>query len=28
MSSNLVDIREAWKIYHVGEVQVPAVCGV
>lgn len=28
MSADLVDIREAWKIYHVGEVQVPAVRGV
>jgi putative ABC transport system ATP-binding protein len=28
MSADLVDIRDAWKIYHVGEVQVPAVRGV
>ena len=28
MSSDLIDITDAWKIYHVGEVQVPAVCGV
>ncbi len=28
MSSDLIDIRDAWKIYHVGEVQVPAVRGV
>ncbi len=24
----LVDVRDAWKTYHVGEVDVPAVCGV
>ena len=28
MSDELIDIREAWKIYQVGEVQVPAVRGV
>jgi putative ABC transport system ATP-binding protein len=28
MSTELIDIREAWKIYQVGEVQVPAVRGV
>jgi len=28
MSDQLIDIREAWKIYQVGEVQVPAVRGV
>jgi putative ABC transport system ATP-binding protein len=28
MSSDLIDITDAWKVYHVGEVQVPAVRGV
>ncbi len=28
MSDALIDIREAWKIYHVGEIQIPAVRGV
>ena len=28
MNADLVDIQDAWKIYHVGEVQVPAVRGV
>ena len=28
MDAKLIDIREAWKIYHVGEVQIPAVRGV
>ncbi|MBI1826723.1 MAG: ABC transporter ATP-binding protein [Planctomycetes bacterium] len=28
MNAALVDIRDAWKIYHVGEVQIPAVRGV
>lgn len=28
MTSELIDIRDAWKIYQVGEVQVPAVRGV
>jgi len=28
MTADLVDIRDAWKVYHVGEVQVPAVRGV
>jgi putative ABC transport system ATP-binding protein len=28
MSADLVDIREAWKVYHLGEVQIPAVRGV
>jgi putative ABC transport system ATP-binding protein len=28
MSDELIDIRDAWKVYHVGEVQVPAVRGV
>lgn len=28
MSVELIDIRDAWKVYHVGEVQVPAVRGV
>ncbi len=28
MSNDLIDITDAWKIYHVGEVQVPAVRGV
>ena len=28
MGADLIDIRDAWKIYHVGEVQVPAVRGV
>ena len=27
MSSDLIDITDAWKVYHVGEVQVPAVRG-
>ena len=28
MSDHLIEITDAWKIYHVGEVQVPAVRGV
>lgn len=28
MTAPLIDIRDAWKIYHVGEIQVPAVRGV
>ena len=28
MSEKLIDIRDAWKVYHVGEVDVPAVRGV
>ena len=28
MNAELIDIRDAWKVYHVGEVQVPAVRGV
>lgn len=28
MSDTLIDIRDAWKIYHIGEIQVPAVRGV
>jgi len=28
MSAPLIDICDAWKVYHVGEVQVPAVRGV
>src|SRR3972149_3463914 len=28
MSTDLVDIRDAWKVYQLGEVQVPAVRGV
>jgi len=28
MSSDLIDIADAWKVYHVGEVEVPAVRGV
>lgn len=28
MTDPLIDIRDAWKIYHVGEVEVPAVRGV
>jgi len=28
MSGDLIDIADAWKVYHVGEVQVPAVRGV
>ena len=28
MSSDLIDITDAWKVYHVGEVQVTAVRGV
>jgi putative ABC transport system ATP-binding protein len=28
MGADLIDIRDAWKIYHVGEVQIPAVRGV
>ncbi len=28
MSADLVHIRDAWKVYHLGEVQVPAVRGV
>ncbi len=28
MENQLIDIRDAWKVYHVGEVQVPAVRGV
>ena len=28
MTDSLIDIRDAWKVYHVGEVNVPAVRGV
>jgi putative ABC transport system ATP-binding protein len=28
MDTTLIDIRDAWKVYHVGEVNVPAVRGV
>ena len=28
MGPQLIDIRDAWKIYHIGEIQVPAVRGV
>ena len=28
IDERLIDIREAWKIYHVGEIQIPAVRGV
>ena len=28
MSDELIDIREAWKVYHLGEIQIPAVRGV
>jgi len=28
MSGDLIDIADAWKVYHVGEMQVPAVRGV
>jgi putative ABC transport system ATP-binding protein len=28
MSDDLVNIRDAWKVYHLGEVQIPAVRGV
>jgi len=28
MDTALVDIRDAWKTYHIGDVAIPAVCGV